>query len=169
MPQIGPLELMVVAVIALVVFGPRRLPEMARSVGKAMNEFKRQAADLKGQFDAADLLDEPVSADAPPGPGTVVPEPAGAVGAVEAVPETVVPETAGAVGAVEAVPETVVPDPAGAVGAVEAVPETASALGTVEVVREPVASAGAVEVAPEPEADPVVDESSTQPIQTTNQ
>jgi TatA/E family protein of Tat protein translocase len=147
MPQIGPLELMVVAVIALVVFGPRRLPEMARSVGKAMNEFKRQAADLKGQFDAADLLDEPVSADAPPGPGTVVPEPAGAVGAVEAV----------------------VPEPASAVGAVEAVPETASALGTIEVVRESVPSASAVEVAPELEADPVVDGSSTQPIQTTNQ
>lgn len=74
MPQIGPLELIVVAVIALVVFGPRRLPEMARNVGKAMNEFKRQAADLKGQFDA-DLKDEVVAVDAPPGPGTVVPEP----------------------------------------------------------------------------------------------
>lgn len=59
MPQIGPLELMVVAVIALVVFGPSRLPEMAKNVGKAMNEFKRHAADLKDQFDA-DLKDETV-------------------------------------------------------------------------------------------------------------
>lgn len=82
MPQIGPMELIVVAVIALVVFGPRRLPEMARNVGKAMNEFKKQAADLKGQFDA-DLKDEAVSVDAPPGPGTVVPEPALTVTQVE--------------------------------------------------------------------------------------
>ena len=113
MPQIGPLELMVVAVIALVVFGPRRLPEMARSVGKAMNELKRQAADLKGQFDAADLLDEPVSADAPPGPGTVVPEPAGVVGAVETVPET-----ASALGTIE-----VVREPVASTSAVEVAPE----------------------------------------------
>ena len=38
--QIGPLELMVVAIIALLVIGPAKLPDAARAVGKGMREFK---------------------------------------------------------------------------------------------------------------------------------
>ena len=40
MPSIGPLELIVVLVIALVILGPRKLPQMGRSVGMGMREFK---------------------------------------------------------------------------------------------------------------------------------
>lgn len=40
MPNIGPLELVVVLVIALVILGPKRLPEVGRSVGKGMRQFK---------------------------------------------------------------------------------------------------------------------------------
>jgi sec-independent protein translocase protein TatA len=40
MPNIGPLEIVVVLVIALVVFGPKRLPELGRSMGKGLREFK---------------------------------------------------------------------------------------------------------------------------------
>jgi sec-independent protein translocase protein TatA len=40
MPSIGPLELIVVLVIALVVLGPKKLPDVGRSVGKGMREFK---------------------------------------------------------------------------------------------------------------------------------
>ena len=40
MPNIGPLELIVVLIIALVVLGPKRLPDVGRSVGKGMGEFK---------------------------------------------------------------------------------------------------------------------------------
>jgi sec-independent protein translocase protein TatA len=40
MPNIGPLELIVVLVIALVILGPKKLPQMGRSVGKGMREFK---------------------------------------------------------------------------------------------------------------------------------
>ena len=36
----SPLELMVIAVIALIVLGPKKLPEAARSVGRGMREFK---------------------------------------------------------------------------------------------------------------------------------
>ena len=40
MPSIGPMELIVVLVIALVVVGPKKLPAMGRSLGKGMREFK---------------------------------------------------------------------------------------------------------------------------------
>lgn len=40
MPSIGPLELVIVLVIALVVLGPKKLPEVGRSVGRGMREFK---------------------------------------------------------------------------------------------------------------------------------
>ena len=40
MPNIGPMELVVVLVIALIVLGPKRLPEVGRSLGKGIREFK---------------------------------------------------------------------------------------------------------------------------------
>lgn len=40
MPNIGPLELAIVLIIALVVFGPKRLPELGRSLGKGIREFR---------------------------------------------------------------------------------------------------------------------------------
>ena len=39
-PNIGPLEIAVVLVIVLVVFGPKRLPELGKSMGKGIREFK---------------------------------------------------------------------------------------------------------------------------------
>ena len=39
-PGIGPMELIVVLVIALVVFGPKKLPDLGRSLGKGMREFR---------------------------------------------------------------------------------------------------------------------------------
>jgi sec-independent protein translocase protein TatA len=52
----GPLELMVILVIALLVLGPQKLPETARSVGKGMRELK---ASLSGEDDERDSYDEP--------------------------------------------------------------------------------------------------------------
>ena len=55
----GPLELMVILVIALLVLGPQKLPETARSVGKGMRELK---ASLSGEDDDRDSRDEPSKA-----------------------------------------------------------------------------------------------------------
>lgn len=50
MPQIGPLEIMAIAVIALVVFGPQRLPEIARNIGKAINEMRRMTSEMRSEL-----------------------------------------------------------------------------------------------------------------------
>jgi sec-independent protein translocase protein TatA len=44
MPNIGPMELIVVLVIALVILGPKKLPQVGRSIGKGMREFKDSIA-----------------------------------------------------------------------------------------------------------------------------
>jgi sec-independent protein translocase protein TatA len=51
----GPLELLVILGIALIVLGPKKLPEAARSVGRGMREFKET---LQGTGDYDDDLDE---------------------------------------------------------------------------------------------------------------
>jgi len=45
--SIGTSELILIGLIALIVFGPRKLPELARMLGKAMNEFRRTTDDFK--------------------------------------------------------------------------------------------------------------------------
>jgi len=40
MPNIGPMELILLGVVAVLLFGPARIPEMARSLGRATREFK---------------------------------------------------------------------------------------------------------------------------------
>jgi len=47
---IGMTELLVILVVALIVFGPTRLPELARSLGRAMAEFRRASTDLRQTF-----------------------------------------------------------------------------------------------------------------------
>ena len=52
MPSIGPMELVVVLVIALLVLGPRRLPDAGRAMGRGLREFKEA---VTGRADAHDL------------------------------------------------------------------------------------------------------------------
>ena len=40
MPNIGPLEIAVVLIVVLLIFGPKRLPDLGRSMGRGMREFK---------------------------------------------------------------------------------------------------------------------------------
>jgi len=54
MPNVGAPELIVILVIALIVLGPKRLPEVGRSVGKGMREFKESLAGNDADDDEAD-------------------------------------------------------------------------------------------------------------------
>lgn len=47
MGPLGIQELILIVVIALIVFGPKKLPELGRSVGKALGEFRRASNDIK--------------------------------------------------------------------------------------------------------------------------
>jgi len=55
---IGMPELIIIMVIALVVIGPHKLPEMARSLGKGLAEFKKAAEDLQQNIKAESIEPE---------------------------------------------------------------------------------------------------------------
>lgn len=117
----GP-ELLLILVIALIVFGPRKLPEMGRSLGKMMLEFRRASNEFKrtveDEVDAEQSRERAQAAAlAPAQPAAVAPPPAAG------------PETAGA-----AAPEPDAPEAAG--------PQLAPPPGTVAVGEPPVAEAG---------------------------
>ncbi len=57
--QIGPMEIVLVLVIALLVLGPKRLPEAGRSIGKGMREFKDSIAGITRDEDPQDLTAAP--------------------------------------------------------------------------------------------------------------
>ena len=52
LPNIGTPELLILLVIALLVFGAKRLPEMGAAMGKGIREFKRNITEVKGQIEA---------------------------------------------------------------------------------------------------------------------
>jgi sec-independent protein translocase protein TatA len=56
--SIGMPELIIIFVIALIIFGPRKLPELGRSLGKSLAEFKRASNDLKATLDEEIRLEE---------------------------------------------------------------------------------------------------------------
>jgi sec-independent protein translocase protein TatA len=55
MPNIGPLEIAIVLIIVLIIFGPKRLPELGQSMGRGIREFK---GSLSGDKDKEDREDK---------------------------------------------------------------------------------------------------------------
>lgn len=51
MGPIGVPELLILLVVALIVFGPRKLPDLGRSLGRSLAEFKRASSDLRNTLD----------------------------------------------------------------------------------------------------------------------
>ena len=82
---LGFTEILVILVVALLVFGPDRLPELARSLGKGLAEFRRASADLRRSVMEAAEEPRPPSPPLPPSAGTTVsPVPAPTPAAVAA-------------------------------------------------------------------------------------
>jgi len=49
--SIGLPELIIIFIVALLVFGPKKLPEVSKSVGKAIRDFKKSTEDIKGKIE----------------------------------------------------------------------------------------------------------------------
>ncbi len=97
MPQLGPAEILVVVVVALLVFGPKRLPEVGRQVGRGLRELRKVQETVRAELNEIIHADEPSSVSnarpiSPPSPyrtsGTPSPSSgvaANAIGAADAV------------------------------------------------------------------------------------
>lgn len=64
--SIGMPELVIIFVIALIVFGPRKLPDLGRSLGKSIAEFKRASNELKSTLEEEIRLEEQQHTAVPP-------------------------------------------------------------------------------------------------------
>lgn len=58
LPNLGIPELVIILVIALIVFGPRKLPELGRSLGKSIGEFRKASNELKQTLDDEIRMEE---------------------------------------------------------------------------------------------------------------
>ncbi len=66
--SIGGAELLVILVIALLIFGPRRLPELGRTIGRGLSEFKRASNELKRSLEEELTIEEQGPPEQPSGP-----------------------------------------------------------------------------------------------------
>lgn len=90
---IGPGEIIIILIIALIVVGPGKLPDVGSALGKSIREFRKAATDVKESTSldttpapAAPAAPAPAQVAAPAAPVVTTPEPADAVPAVTAAP-----------------------------------------------------------------------------------
>ena len=84
MPNIGPLEIAIVLIIVLIIFGPKRLPELGQSMGRGIREFKNSVTgdkdkdssdEKRAELQASEQRPQPAGAEsAEPVEGEVVTE-----------------------------------------------------------------------------------------------
>ena len=72
--NVGGPEVLIILVVALVVLGPKKLPEAARQVGKAMSEFRRMSTGFQAEL--RDALNEPIDTTPAQAPARPVDPPA---------------------------------------------------------------------------------------------
>lgn len=72
MGPVGMPELVIIFVIALIIFGPRKLPELGKSLGRSINEFKRASNELKNTLEDEIRVEE----QKPAAPRATTPAPA---------------------------------------------------------------------------------------------
>jgi TatA/E family protein of Tat protein translocase len=72
LPNIGPLELIIILAVLLLIVGPRRLPEMGQAVGRTIKEFRKASTDITEAATVSNDNKTPVA----PTPAPVAPTPA---------------------------------------------------------------------------------------------
>jgi TatA/E family protein of Tat protein translocase len=71
MGNVGIPEMLIIFTIALIIFGPRKLPELGKSLGRSLAEFKRASNELKNTLDEEIRMEERRAATPPPAPAPV--------------------------------------------------------------------------------------------------
>jgi len=64
-PQIGIAEIAIVLIIALIVFGPRKLPDLGRSLGRGLREFREGVSSISASVEGSDEDDDDLPDQAP--------------------------------------------------------------------------------------------------------
>jgi TatA/E family protein of Tat protein translocase len=72
MPTPGPLELVIILVIALLILGPGRLPDVGSALGKSIREFRKASSDLGDSLKVDTSPLPPTPQEAPPAPAATV-------------------------------------------------------------------------------------------------
>ena len=91
LPSVGMPELVIILVIALIIFGPRKLPELGRSLGKSIGEFRKASNELKSTLEEEIRVEEQKEQRA-----KLEAEQATAVAGASPIPESIFTPTAGA-------------------------------------------------------------------------
>lgn len=60
LPGLGVPELLLLVVLALIIFGPGKLPDVGRSVGRAINEFKRASTEISREYTEPKKVEEDI-------------------------------------------------------------------------------------------------------------
>ena len=89
MPNIGPVELIIILVIALLILGPGRLPDVGSALGKSIREFRKAATDVQDSV-KLDAAPAPAAPTAPAAPAPVAAAPVPNTLAAAAAPNTLV-------------------------------------------------------------------------------